>query len=43
MVGYLENSEINSELSQIAGRWREAGRAVSMTYGEIPCAAEQGN
>jgi hypothetical protein len=38
----VENSEINSEFSQIAGRSGEAGRAVSMAYGEIPCAAEQG-
>jgi hypothetical protein len=43
LIRYLENSEISSEYSQIAARWCEAGRAASMTWGEIPCAAEQGN
>jgi hypothetical protein len=32
----------NSEILQIVGPWRNAGRAVSTACGEIPYAAEQG-
>jgi hypothetical protein len=38
---YLENSQINSELLQIAGLGRGGRRTLSMACGEIPYAAEQ--
>jgi hypothetical protein len=39
---YLENSQNNSELLEIADWWCCVRRAVSTACGEIPCAAEQG-
>jgi hypothetical protein len=42
-LGDLEYSQNNSELLQTADASPDAGQAVSMACGDIPCAAEQEN